>query len=279
MGHEINRVLSKHNIPTVVIDPNTDEVESIQNLVHARTTSRSLRRAGIEKAVGLLAATDDDGHNLAILVNARGINPNLFTVVRQNRHVNEVAFSAVDADIIMQPSLVTARRILFKLVAPLLKPLFIHLRNRSEQDSAYINDVIQRLRTTVGSKPPQLRTIYIDQKTAPAAFDYLQTGSEPLVIGDLLRDPRERSYGLELVALVVANAAGEQVLPEDDFPVAVGDEILLCGRTSSLRLLDASLHNPYLLQYLITGKEQPRGLAARLWAQMVENKAERQSIS
>ena len=80
------------------------------------------------------------------------LTPNLFSVVRQNLHQNEVAFSAADADIIMQPSLVTARRILFKLIAPMLKQLVVYLHERNEEDKEYINKVIKRLLNTAGKK-------------------------------------------------------------------------------------------------------------------------------
>jgi hypothetical protein len=63
----------------------------------------------------------------SVLLNARSLNQNLFTIVRQNSHQNELAFEKANADMIMQPTLVTARKILLLLIAPLLKHFFRYL--------------------------------------------------------------------------------------------------------------------------------------------------------
>ncbi len=258
MGHEIHRVFEAHDIPTVIIDSEIKDVDSIPNLINGRPTARTLRRAGIEKAVGIVAATADDGHNLAILVNAHTINPNLFSVVRQNLHQNEVAFSAADADIIMQPSLVTARRILFRLIAPMLKQLMVYLHERNEQDSEFINSLIERLRNTAGEKTPHMVTIRLNQQEAPAFIHSLKVKQTTILLSDLLRDPRERNDNLATIVLVVNSGDQTIVLPDDTYLAQENDQILLCGRSAAHRLLDASLNNPYVLHYLITGEDQTR---------------------
>jgi len=173
MGHEIHRVFDEHGIPTVIIDSEINDLDSVPNLISGRPTERTLRRAGAEQAVGIVAATADDGHNLAILVNARTINPNLFSVVRQNMHQNEIAFSAADADIIMQPSLVTARRILFKLIAPMLNQLVEYLHQQNQEDSEFLNQLIERLRNTVGEKTPHMVTFHVNEEEASALVHLL----------------------------------------------------------------------------------------------------------
>lgn len=259
MGHEIHRVFEAHEIPTVIIDSEIRDIDAIPNLINGRPTARTLRRAGVENAVGIVAATADDGHNLAILVNARTINPNLFSVVRQNLHQNEVAFSAADADIIMQPSLVTARRILFKLIAPKLKELVVYLHKRNEEDNDYINKVIKRLLNTAGKKTPHMVTIRLNEQEAPAFTHFLKAKNPSILLSDLLRDPRGREYSLATTALVVNSGDETIVLPDDNYLAREDDEVLLCGRSAAHRLLVASLNNPYVLHYLITGEDQPRG--------------------
>jgi len=41
--------------------------------------------------------------------------------------------------------------------------------------------------------------------------------------------------------------------------VRPGDQILFCGTPRAIGLLDAILNNEYLLGYLMTGIEEPRG--------------------
>ncbi len=259
MGHELHRVFEEHDIDTVIIDSENNDVDSIPNLINGRPTERTLRRAGIERAAGVVSATADDGHNLAILVNASTINPNLFSVVRQNLHQNEVAFSAADADIIMQPSLVTARRILFQLIAPMLNELVVYLHQRNEEDNEFINRLTERLRNTAGEKTPHMVTIRLSQEEAPALLHLLKIKGLSVLLSDLLRDPRARDDNLATAALVVHSGEETIILPDEHYLAKEGDVILLCGRSAAHRLLNASLHNPYILHYLITGEDQPRG--------------------
>ena len=159
MGHEVNRVLSKYGIKTSVIDPHdSKEEEQIDQYIVGRTTSKTLAKAGIDDAVGILSGTDDDGHNLGILLNARYFNRSLFTIVRQNRHENEVAFRATEVDMIMQPTLVAARKILYILIAPLLKSFFRYLLDDKPGRKKEMEYIIQILREKVGNQVPHLIT-------------------------------------------------------------------------------------------------------------------------
>jgi Trk K+ transport system NAD-binding subunit len=65
--------------------------------------------------------THDDANNLSIVMTARGLNPALFIVVRENQRDNEELFQAVGADIVMHPSSIIAERIRVLLVTPLLE--------------------------------------------------------------------------------------------------------------------------------------------------------------
>jgi len=268
MGHEAHEVLAKRGLKVAVIDPHPgrSQEDGLSQYVIGQTTARTLRDAGIEDAVGIVAGTDDDGHNLGILLNARALNPNLFVIVRQNRHANEVAFDKANADIIMQPSLVTARRILLTLIAPLLKPFFKFLLKLPEETKdEFMDDLLRRLIGTVGDKKPHLVTLHITGETSSAVVELLESG-ETVLLGDVLRNPVDREHYIDTVPLVVCSKSGRdctdtaiQVLPGNDYAIKKGDQILLCGREKAHRLLDSTLNNEYTLHYLRTGKEKPRG--------------------
>jgi voltage-gated potassium channel len=268
MGHEAHEMLAKNGLKVAVIDPHpgrSDE-DGLSQYVVGRTTAKTLRNAGIEDAVGILAGTDDDGHNLGILLNARALNPNLFVIVRQNRHANEVAFNKANADIIMQPSLVTARRILLTLIAPLLKPFFkLLLRLPENIKEEFMNNLLRRLVETVGDEKPHLLTLDINDETSSAVVELLDR-EETVLLGDVLRNPVDREHYIDTVPLVVCSEPSQncsdtaiQVLPGNDYAINKGDQLLLCGREKAHRLFDSTLNNEYALHYLRTGKEKPRG--------------------
>ena len=53
------------------------------------------------------------------------------------------------------------------------------------------------------------------------------------------------------------------MLPGDDEPVLPGDEILFCGTEHSEVILSATMNNAYTLDYLISGRDKPRGYIFR----------------
>lgn len=267
MGHEINHALVKHGMETVVIDPHDCRAEEgIDNYIVGRTTAKTLALAGIEDAVGILAGTDDDGHNLSILLNARKLNSNLFTLVRQNRHENRIAFEASQIDMIMQPTLVTARRVLFLLIAPLLKPFFQYLLQDEPGRKEEMERIIKLLDQKIGRRQPHLITVDIVKERCKALTACLEEG-EPVHLGDLLKHPDNFSRKLDLVAFVVKSGETIHVLPGDDHRIKLGDQILFCGTGSSRRLLNATLNNEYNLFYVRHGVHLPKGYFMRWFAQ------------
>ncbi|NOQ35442.1 MAG: potassium transporter [Methylococcaceae bacterium] len=262
MGYEVNHVLSKYGITTEVIDPDKDKGKDLKNYIVGRTTSKTLVKANIEQAVGILAGTNDDGHNLGILLNARHFNPNLFTIVRQNRHLNEVAFAASNTDMIMQPTLVTARKILFLLIAPLLKPFFFHLLENKEGRKETMEHVIERLRNTVGNKTPHLITINFTHENSKAVFQWFDEGKD-VFLGDLLKDPDNRNRLLELVVFVIKSGDEIVVLPEEGYKIKAGDQLLFCGTGRAQRLFNATINNEYKLFYVQNGVFMPRSWLAQ----------------
>ncbi len=260
LGHEIHAALDQQGITMTVIDPHEEnsEIKGV-SYIKGRSSEKTLREAGITNAVGIVAGTDDDGHNLSILLNARSLNPNLFLVVRQNGHENEVAFNAAKTDMIMQPSMVSARRILFLLTASLLKTFFQEIRKHNLQRSEFLQNVVQQLREKVGGANPNLITIRINEGNSQAVMQKLDA-EEPVTLGDILRDPTNRTEKLASVAMVVKQRGKKAlIMPADDYLLKKDDRILLCGRQQAHSAIVGNLQNTYTLHYVMTGEDLPHG--------------------
>jgi len=264
MGHWIRESLEALGISTVVIEPELDEkTVDATNFIVARASQQSLRAAGIERAAGIVAGTDNDAYNVSILLNAKALNPDIFLVVRQNHHRNEVLFNAAQADLVMQPTLVGARRILFLLTAPLLKALFERMReSQLSSDDDFVHHVLNDLRNNVGDTRPLLWTVDVSRETAPALVDLVEDGWS-VSLEELLRDPADRDKRLPCVPLVMESDGEVTVMPVMSTPVKPCDQILFCGAHRVPRLLDATLNNEYTLRYLISGVDETRSVALR----------------
>ena len=268
MGQELHTQLINHGIETVLIDPDADACKFPGKLVQGYADYETLREAGIEQAAGIVAGTDSDSDNLGILVCVRHLNPEAFTVVRQNKHENQLAFDAANADLILQSSLTTARRILKTLISPLIQEMIEYLYKRPQDTE----EIVNRLRNTLGERSPHLWRAAVTSEDASALMEHLEAGKS-LTLGDLLRHPDDLDDTLPCVPLAIRRNDGLLMLPSDDETVVAGDGILLCGTEHSERLLRATLNNPYTLHYLTTGVDAPRGFVFQWLAGRSSHKA------
>jgi len=272
MGMEANRALTRNGIRTAVIDPHSRrKEEEIETYVIGRASAKTLKQAGIDHAVGILAAADDDGQNLSVLLNARNMNKNLFTIVRQNSHQNEVAFEKAKADMLMQPTLVSARKILLLLIAPLLKHFFIYLLAKQPGRDEVLDQVIDTLRQKIGKQKPMLVTIDFNREKSNAVIQCLDAG-EQVFLRDIITDPRDRTKGLELVPFVIKSGRKEIVLPDEEYSIKEGDQLLFCGTMSAKRLLKSTINSEYTLSYLRTGRYKSMGYIMQWYDRHVKSK-------
>jgi len=261
MGHCIQESLKALAIPTVVIDPDIDPdlAERRDDMIAGRASQAALLQAGIKEAAGIVVGTNSDPDNLSVVLNARALNPDIFALVRQNRHRNQMLFSAAEADLIMQPSLVSARRILFQLIAPLLRTFFEHVRDHPlDARDVFLRNVVEQLHDRVGGSNPRLWTVELCTESAPVLMAMLRNGSI-ITLGEILRDPGDRGRQIACVPMVVKSERRTLIMPALSHILEAGDQILFCGHNDAYHLLDATLNNEYTLRYLITGYDEPRG--------------------
>jgi len=259
MGKWMYRHFVQNGIRPVVIDPEARGVEGAAQVISSHANHESLQQAGVEQAAGVVAATDDDYVNLSILMCVNSLNPEIFTIVRQNRHENQLAFDATHADLVLQSSLTTARRVLKHLISPQVQIFIDYLRERGED---ICEQVVTRLQATIGEQRPHLWHFTINDREAAAVTEYLR-GGRRLTLGELLRDPHDREGSIACLPFSIRREDDYLMLPADGEQLKPGDDILCCGSESGERLLSATMNNPYTLEYLVTGRDRARGYLFR----------------
>ncbi len=259
MGKWLHKYFVMHDVRPVIIDPDVGEVAGTSRIIHGHANHNTLKDAGIDHAAGVVAGTDHDHDNLSILMCIRALRPEAFTIVRQNRHENQIAFDAANAELILQSSLTTARRILKHLISPQVQVLVDNLRQQGEEVT---RQVVDQLRTAIGDKPPHLWRINLCEEEASAVVEHLKN-DRSLTLGELIRNPYRLETNIACMAFSIRRNGKLIILPDADDKVYTGDKILLCGTQSSESLLAASMNNAYTLHYLITGIDAPRGLFFR----------------
>jgi Trk K+ transport system NAD-binding subunit len=248
---EVTVLESDESVHEVFTQNNIDQVEDI--ISGTGIDAKSLKKAGIETAVGIIAGGGDDANNLSTIMTARQLNPDIFVVARQNLRGNSELFKKVNADLVMQPREITARMIRVLFLNPMLCD-FLKIANK--QDEEWSNVVISRLSAVIGDSKPHIWTIRIGPKTTPAVFKGIAFGRK-VTISCLTLDPLARDHKLECVPLLFARSGDFQIMPEDDIELKDGDQILFCGMREAMNSMNWTLNVMTTLNYVMSYANEP----------------------
>ena len=210
VGRRVGAEFREAGVPYVVLDFSEEAREAAEEGNHLflegnGTEDEDLREAGLERARGLVAASDDDADNVYITLSARAARPDLLIVARATDEDAAKKLELAGADRVVQPYS-TAGREMAKLV---LKP----------QVTAFL-DVM----TTTGG--PDLR--FEEIEVTPAS------GRAGNTIGGL----RVRELtGAMIIALRKA-AGGFDATPTPEAMLDEGDVMIVAGSPDELRALE-----------------------------------------
>ncbi|HJX17915.1 MAG TPA: NAD-binding protein [Acidiferrobacterales bacterium] len=255
-GKAVQRHLNFEGVETVIIENEPEMTKAPKGTIHGRGTEAvTLREAHIDKAVGIVAGTDDDANNLSIIVTARSLNPNLFQVARQNARENDALFEAARLDLVMQRSRIISNRILSRISTPLLTQF---LREARHQSNDWVSELVDRLWRLASNRTPDLWTVELTPDGAPAVHAAL-SGNREVRLGTLQNDARGREQRLNCLALLLKRGEELRLLPDDNLALAPGDRILMCGRPGVVNQMQWALVNASALCYLQTGEWRAEG--------------------
>ena len=262
-GKAVYAKLKKQGIECVVVEATPDRTgrPDCEMVEGWGTEASTLKEARLTEAVGLVAGTDNDANNLSIVMTARDLNPHLFVTVRQNHEENERLFHKVNADIIMHPSTIIADRIRVLMDIPLLHEFTERTLLRND---AWACQLVSRISALVNVRVPVVRTVQVEQTRSPALSRALRKGAR-IAVGDLLRDPWDRSRPLEVIALMLEREDDCRLLPENDVALHEGDRLLICATRPAFTRLEWTLNHPSTLDFVVSGAFRCEGWIWRHW--------------
>jgi voltage-gated potassium channel len=260
-GKAVYQHLRTQGVELVVIEaePGRTGMPPEGGVVGRGTEAETLEQAQIQRAVGLVAGTDDDANNLSILITAKQLRPKLFLVARQNQQDNQPLFEAVGAQIVMHPSSIVAERIRILLGTPLLSEFAGYARYR---DHEWACQLISRIVALVEDRVPEVWEVTVDAEQAQAVCAATAQGC-PVTLGTLLRDPRDREAPLPAIVLMLVHKSDRTLLPEPRVTLRRGDRILFCGDATARSRMEWTLQNEHALSYVQSGEGHQPGA---LWA-------------
>ncbi|MFD1712381.1 NAD-binding protein [Ottowia flava] len=205
-------------------------------------TDPSVLKQAVQDDVGaLVAGTEIDIDNLAIVLAAGPQRKRLFVVARQEQRRNANVFEASGADLVVLSGFVIAAEVLRQLRAPLLSAFLRRARDESEEWAA---SLLERLRTTIGDDVLESWTVKIDVSSAPTFAQSIRQGLSvsvrQLLTGAGSHEQRVRAVPL-LLMRELPKDRHKLLLPDDDTPLSVGDLVLMCGSASARARMQSRL--------------------------------------
>lgn len=258
-GKSVVKNLEREHMQTVIIEADPETTGCRDCIVGSGAEVSTLIKAGVEEAVGIVAGTDNDINNLAIVMTALEIKPDIFVVIRKNKRYNAHLFQHFDADITMQPSDIIAHECLAHLISPLLAQFLTLARGQTNQ---WATELISNLVATVGETVPETWEVKLTGDLAPAMVNQLGHG-KLVSLATLMHDPSNRSEMLPLVPLMLLRNQQPMLLPSLETPLAIDDGILFCGTPAAKTVQPLLLINRKVLSYVIDGLEVPDGFIWR----------------
>lgn len=256
MGHSLYDTLSRNGIEAVFLDINKDVLYDFESkcenvIINNADDKHNLINAGIEDAVAIIAATNDDTTNLSILTTARKLNPKLVTIVRENEITDFSIFESSHINHIFMPS----KTLIYKTTNALVNPIADKMiRIMSTKDEAWGQHLAKELIQKIDINPSTLE-LRINKDEAIEVVEHLEKG-EKLNLGIFQRSRRNRNQHNNVVPLLIIRKDDTIVLPSWDEEIHLGDEILFACDENSKDDIEYIANNWYEFYYILTGKEK-----------------------
>ncbi|MCG5514068.1 potassium channel family protein [Ectothiorhodospira shaposhnikovii] len=260
-GKAVRRAMVAQGLSTVVIEIDPSRAGCDGPCVEGRgTEADTLRLAGIDQAVGLVAGTEQDTNNLSVIMTARDLKADLFMVARQNHCDNQDLFDAARPALVMRSSEMIVESILAHLGNPLLARFLELSLGRGE---AWANELLSRISGVTDERVPEVWRVHVTARGAPALHALIREG-HPVTLGRLLEAGQARYAILNCVPLMLCREGEERLTPSEDTLIEQGDRLLLCGRPRAADYLHHLLRDQQALRYLVTGDNRPDGWIWRM---------------
>jgi voltage-gated potassium channel len=213
VGRNASYELQRANAPFLVIDRSQERVARASEarmlaIVADATNDDDLRKAGILRARGLIAALPSDAENLFIILSAKTLNNSLIVVTRASEEQNEGKLRRAGADTVFAPYTMAGHRLAHSLLRP---------------------HVVEFLEFTTSVVGPN---IMMEQVRIGSGIQFVSRTLGALLSGS----------GVNVIVLAVRRSDGQMIFnPSRDSEISAGDFLIVLGDKPSLNQLEKAL--------------------------------------
>lgn len=151
VGHSVAQELARKPCPFVILENDEKIVADLDPkwlvLPGDAASEKTLREAGIERALGLVAATTTDATNIYIVLTARSLNPSLKIIARASEERAEKHLKTAGADVVISPYAAAGHRI----AQSFLRPKVLDFLDIATARSGTFEMIIEEIRVSESS--------------------------------------------------------------------------------------------------------------------------------
>jgi Trk K+ transport system NAD-binding subunit len=258
MGQAIIEGLERAGIEYVCYDVNSFEYKEKYNtmIFGSQEDIDDLLSLGITECDAIIAATQDDLFNLTLINKAKQLNPNLYTIARENSLEEYNIFQAAKIDKIYVVEKVLADAT-YNYIARPLADIFIHEARKHDEEWAEI--IVNMLNNITGMNPHYFEK-KIDKEGAYALSMRLEN-DEKITLADIRRSRADNKEILKLVYLLLKRGDEVFLMPNSSMVIEPEDELLVVADDENYDDFEYIINNYYELEYVLEYKKTNKGTA------------------
>ena len=248
MGQALEDGLVRAGIEYLLYDINSTEYEkkNESTIFGDAQDTQKLLDLGVKTAVCIIAATQDDLLNLTILNKAKMLNPDIFTIARENSLEDLNIFKAAKVNRIYVLEQILADSTYSYISRPLAE---YFIRESRKKDEEWAKVMVEMLKNIAGVNPDYFE-FTLDEENAYALSLELKQET-PISLSALRRSRADRTQLLHVVFLLLKREEQIYLMPQSNFKVMLGDQLLIVASEEDREDFEYIINNIYELNYVL----------------------------
>jgi Trk K+ transport system NAD-binding subunit len=258
MGMALESGFKKADLPYTFIEAKLTKTDQKNDDTYGNEKiQKQLLNAGIKEASIIIAGTRDDMTNLAIIFLAKKLNPNIYTISRENEVTDITIFDSakIDRNYILED--IVGNKIYNYIAMPLANKFIKILNTKNEK---WGKELVEKITYKLGYNP-YIFEMQLNKKQAYALSCELSENKK-IILEVLKKSRSDFTKNNNLIFLMLIRDKKIHLLPEDSMEIALNDKLLIaCKDKDSEVDLAYILNNIYELHYVLYGKEKISGVS------------------
>jgi voltage-gated potassium channel len=248
MGQALEKGLKLANVEYEILNVKIDEYKEKKKTVifGDEEDKQLLESLDIKNSDAIIAATNNDLFNLTVINKSKQLNPDIYTIARENSLDDITIFQTAKMNRIYVLEKILAEYTITNISKPLVNTFIKEIRQKENE----WGEVIVNMLKTIAGDEPVYYEITINEENAYALMKRIKKG-EKITFGDIRKSRSNRDELLKIVYLILKRDDNITLMPLPDEEIKENDKILIASNSENIEDFEYILNNMYELDYVL----------------------------